>query len=180
MSSLTHAQIGRPAAEEYSPGQQGYVSLAMDAPDLMALLASQPETYRALVGGISEEAAATRPAPGEWSVKEVLGHVADAERVFGYRCICIARGEAQTLPPFDHEEYVEKGGFNQRSLASLLDEFDLQRQANLLAIGTIPAEMLTRISGISNYQQSVRALIHIMAGHAQHHIVSFQTDYGLV
>jgi uncharacterized damage-inducible protein DinB len=177
--ALERQVITLPAGDEYTEGQQRYVTLASAGEDVISLLAAQPEVYRHLVARLSEEAASARPAPGEWSVKEVIGHVADAERVFAYRMVALARGESQTLLGFDHNQYVEKGRFNERTLASLLDEFAAQRHANLLAIaGMGEAELATR-GRINTYQQTVRALVFIMAGHAEHHIVSFKTDYGL-
>lgn len=173
------AQSGAPQAGEYTQGQQLYIALAEQASDLIAQLEEQPDRYRRLVSTLTEEAAGTRPAPREWSVKEVIGHVADAERVFAYRCIALARGEQNPLPPFDQDDWVALGHFNLRSLASLLDEFDLQRRANLLALRSLDGDALLRAGTISDYHQSVRALIFVMAGHAQHHILSLETDYGL-
>jgi hypothetical protein len=179
MPELSSAQITHPAESENTDGQAHYVSLAAQTSDLLGLLAEQPTIYRELVAGLSEEAAGKRPAPSEWSVKEVLGHVNDAERVFAYRCVALARGETQRLPSFGQDAYVEQGHFNARTVASLVDEFDLQRRANLLAISTFTPDTLAIVGSINTYRQSVRALIYVMAGHAQHHIVSFQTDYGL-
>jgi len=168
-----------PASDEYSEGQQRYITLGSEGGDVIALLEGQPDTYRKLLFGLSEEAASARPAPAEWSVKEVLGHVVDAERVFAYRLVALARGEEQTLPGFDQDAWVELGGFNQRTLASLLDEFEFQRRANLLAMTALADEAVARKGAISTYQQTVRALFYVMAGHAQHHIISLRTDYGL-
>jgi uncharacterized damage-inducible protein DinB len=171
--------ITLPAADEYTEGQQRYISLGSEGGDVLALLGTQPDVYRRTVFALSDDAASTRPAPEEWSVKEVIGHVADAERVFAYRLVALARGEKNTLPSFDHNGYVELGAFNQRTLASLLDEFEHQRRANLLAIAALDEAAIARRGNISTYQQTVRALVYVMAGHAQHHIVSLQTDYGL-
>lgn len=182
MAAMQHSManvFGRPGPGEYTDGQAHYVALATTESDPVTLLEAQPGHYRALLARTNDVDASIRPAPGEWSVKEVLGHVNDAERIFAYRLVALVRGEKQTLPSFDQDAYVEQGRFNHRSLASLLDEFDLQRQSNLLVIRPLTEEQLTIRGSINTYQQTVRALIYVMAGHAQHHIISLETDYGL-
>src|SRR5512140_3378841 len=111
----------RPSPTEYAPYFSRYVDLVAEA-DFVAVLARQPADYRALLGTLSPEQAGFRYAPGKWSIREVVGHVIDAERVFGYRALCIARGETASLPSFDEDAYAENAGHDACSLLDLLEE----------------------------------------------------------
>ncbi len=119
--------IARPQADEYNPFYAGYVQRVPVGSDVFALLSRQPDDLRALLANVGDEQANLRPAPGEWSIKEVIGHVDDAERVFAYRAMRIARGDTTPLPGFEQDDYVRGTDFNARSLRSLLDEFAAQR-----------------------------------------------------
>jgi uncharacterized damage-inducible protein DinB len=169
--------IARPQTGEYSSFYAGYVGRVPEGGDLFALLRGQPDDLRALLGGLSDEQANARPAPGEWSVKEVMGHICDAERVFAYRALRIARGDTTPLPAFEQNEYVKATDFNARRLADLLEEFTLQRRANLLCFQPLTGEELARWGTSSGNPVTARALLHIMAGHVLHHIESLQVDY---
>jgi uncharacterized damage-inducible protein DinB len=169
--------IQRPQTDEYAPFYAGYVQRVPEGSDLFALLNGQPEALRALLQNVSDDQAGIRPAPAEWSIKEVIGHIADTERVFAYRLLRIARGDQTPLPGFDQDEFVNATDFNKRSLISLLDEFDLQRRANMLLITSLTDQEIDRRGIASNNPVSVRALLHILAGHVLHHIESLKTDY---
>lgn len=169
--------IQRPQIDEYNEFYGGYVGRVPEGADILALLSGQPEALRALLQNITDEQASIRPAPAEWSVKEVLGHVADTERVFAYRLLRIARGDQTALPGFDQDEFVNGTDFNRRSLANLLDEFELQRRANLLLAASLTVEEIDRRGVASGNPISVRAVLYILAGHVQHHIESLKTDY---
>jgi len=107
----------RPATTEYAPYFNRYIDLVSEA-DFVAVLARQPAEYAALLGALSQQQASFRYAPGKWSVREVVGHVVDAERVFGYRALCIARGESVSLPSFDENAYAAKAGHDACPCAS--------------------------------------------------------------
>ena len=169
--------IQRPQADEYKEFYAGYVQRVPEGADLLALLSGQPEALRALLQNVTDEQASVRPAPAEWSVKEVLGHIADTERVFAYRLLRIARGDQTALPGFDQNEFVSGTDFNRRHLADLLDEFEFQRRANMLLAASLTDEEIDRRGTASNNPVSVRALLHILAGHVIHHIESLKTDY---
>lgn len=169
--------IQRPQIDEYNEFYGGYVGRVPEGADILALLSGQPEALRVLLQNITDEQASIRPAPAEWSVKEVLGHVADTERVFAYRLLRIARGDQTALPGFDQDEFVNGTDFNRRSLANLLDEFELQRRANLLLAASLTVEEIDRRGVASGNPISVRAVLYILAGHVQHHIESLKTDY---
>lgn len=169
--------IQRPQTDEYAEFYAGYVRRVPVGSDLLELLSDQPAVLRALLQNVTDERAGVRPAPTEWSVKEVIGHVADTERVFAYRLMRIARGDQTPLPGFDQDEFVNGTDLNQRSLASLLDEFDFQRRANMLLAASLTDEEIDRRGTASGNPISVRALLHILAGHVLHHIESLKTDY---
>ena len=122
-------------------------------------------------------AARTRPAPAEWSINEVLGHLVDGERIFSYRTLRIARGDKTPLPGFEQDDYILPGKFNARALASLLDEFAIARRATLSLVETLDDEMLARMGTASNNPISARALVYITAGHVAHHFESLRTVY---
>lgn len=169
--------IQRPQPDEYAPFYAGYVQRIPEGADVLALMRQQPDELRALLNAVSDEQANARPAPGEWSIKEVIGHICDAERVFAYRAVRIARADTTPLPGFEQDAFVEATNFNARSLPDLLDEFDYQRRANLLVFRALTAEEANRRGTASDNPVSVRAAVYILAGHILHHVESLKTDY---
>lgn len=169
--------IQRPNTDEYAPFYAGYVNRVPEGADLFELLSRQPDELKALVSGLSEDQANVRPAPGEWSVKEVLGHVCDTERVFAYRALCVARGDKTPLPGFEQDDYVSSTDFNARSLSDLLEEFALQRQANLMCFKALTDDEVARWGTASTNPVTARAILYMMAGHVLHHIESLTVDY---
>lgn len=169
--------IPRPQADEYAPFYAGYVQRVPEGSDIFDLLRRQPDELRALLANVTDAQANSRPAPGEWSVKEVIGHVNDTERIFAYRALRIARGDTTPLPGFEQNAYVEGTDFNARSLRDLLDEFAAQRTANVLCFQLLGMAEIERRGTASENPVSVRALLYIMAGHVAHHIESLRTDY---
>lgn len=165
-----------PSSEEYAPYQEEYVR-RVHGDDLFAMLERQPGELRGALEKLSQQQALFRPAPEEWSIKEVIGHINDCERIFFYRALCISRGETQSLPGFDQDDYVRGTKFDAYSLKELLDEFDLTRQANLISLRRFSADT-GRQRGLANNQTiSVRAQVYIMAGHVAHHLESLHTVY---
>lgn len=168
--------IERPSENEYAPFYAGYIQCVPDG-DVFDLLARQSDTLRALLAPLSAEQADFRPGPAEWSIKEVVGHINDAERVFAYRILRISRGDQTPLPSFEQDEYVRAANFGARTLADLLEEFNLLRRANLLAFNRLSAEANRLRGTVNGFGVSVRALIYIMAGHVEHHTESLRRDY---
>ena len=166
----------RPEASEYAPYYERYVSLVPDG-DVTGTLARQNEEVLALLGGVTEERAGFRYEPGKWSVKEVVGHVIDAERVFAYRAMAIARGDRAALPGMDQEEYMAGSDFDARTLADLAEEFSHPRRANVLMLRGLPAGAWSRRGVASGNEVTVRALAYIIAGHAAHHLQVLRTRY---
>ena len=169
--------IPHPQTDEYAPYYGTYIGRVPEGSDIFSLLSIQPDELHVLLQNISDDEAGTSPAPGEWSIKEVLGHICDTERIFGYRALRVARGDTTPLPGFEQDDYVKSTDFNARTIADLLEEFALQRRANMLGFKPLTEAETVRRGTASGNPVSVRALLYMMAGHVIHHIVSFKTDY---
>lgn len=166
----------RPATGEYLPYYQKYIDQVPEG-DLLAALESQLETTVALLDRFGESGGGLRYAPGKWSVKEVVGHLADAERVFAYRALCAARGEPASLPAFDENAYVVEGGFDARALNSLMGELTAVRRATLALFHNLDEARLARRVTANNAPITARALGWIIAGHELHHAMLLRERY---
>jgi hypothetical protein len=166
----------RPEADEYAPFYEGYVSLVPDG-DVLETLRGQSDEVSALLAGIDEERGAYAYAPGKWSIKQVVGHLIDTERVFSYRAMAVARGERQPLPGMDQDEYMAGADFDVRTLADLAEEFAHLRRANLLMLRGLSEEAWSRRGVANGCEVTVRALAYIIAGHAAHHVQVLRTRY---
>lgn len=168
--------IERPASDECSTYYMGYVSRVPDG-DVLALLSEQIDTLEDLLRDLSDDQAEFRFAPGEWSIKEVVGHLVDAERIFAYRAFTISRDETAIMPGIDPDVYVRAGDFGTWSLAELLDELVHLRRANVIAFRHLTPEASQRRGVASGTTFSVRALIHIIAGHINYHLADLREKY---
>jgi uncharacterized damage-inducible protein DinB len=169
----------RPAKSEYDPYYEKYISLVPDDHDLLAALERQLQEMMMLVRSISPEHALFRYEPGKWSIKEVLGHVIDSERIFAYRILRIARGDRTPIEGFDQDPYVKNGDFDKRSVATLGIEFEQVRRATISLLRHLSPEAWQRIGNASKVDVSVRALAYIIAGHELHHRSILKEKYGL-
>ena len=170
-------RIALPAADEHAPYYGKYVARVPD--DAFAALQSQALSTARLLAATPEDKAGFRYGPGKWSVREVVGHVIDGERVFAYRALWFARGDEAELPGFDENTWVPAGGFERRSLASLAAEFAAVRAATLALAATFDEPALARRGVANGVPVSVRALIAIIAGHELHHVGILRERYGL-
>jgi hypothetical protein len=168
----------KPADTEYAPHFATYVSLVQET-DPLPVLENQPAELRAITSAVAAERETFRYAPGKWSIREVLGHIIDTERVFGYRAFCIGRGEQKPLPRFDQDEYLAASDANARPLADLVSEFSVVREANLLALRRRKDSDWDRTGTVGDHPMSARALPFIMAGHVRHHVRILQEQYGV-
>lgn len=168
--------IARPATTEYAPYYQKYLDQVPDG-DVLDLLERQLGDTVHLLSGVGEERADHRYAPGKWSIKEVVGHLVDTERVFAYRALCFARGDAGPFPSFEQDDYVANGGFAARTLRDLVGEFVHVRRANLHLLRGLPPEAWEREGVASNVRFTVRAMPYIMAGHERHHVKELREKY---
>nr|WP_320131479.1 DinB family protein [uncultured Holophaga sp.] len=137
-------------------------------------LESQPSTLAGLLRGKKGE---HRYAPGKWSLKELVSHINDTERIHSTRLLCIARGDTQSLPGFDQDGYANLAGCGQRSLEDLVREFGIIRQATLALLEGLPPEALDRIGTANGVSIGVRALAYLIPGHAEHHFAVIRDRY---
>ncbi len=169
---------GVPDDGEYAPYYAGYIG-EVEGRTIADLLRKQPGRLRAIVGDLSDADARVRYASGKWSIKEVVGHLGDAERVFAYRAFRIARGDGTPLAGFDENEYVAAGGFDDRRIGDLLVEFEMLRAGTLSLFAALRPEQFEGRGVVNGQEISVRALAHILAGHAEHHLGVLRDRYGL-
>jgi hypothetical protein len=165
---MPHVALERPQASEYAPYQAGYVASVPDG-DIFEILSRQRVEFPEFLRSFGEPRGGYRYAPGKWSIKEMVGHVNDTERVFAYRALRFARGDETPLPSFEQDDYVRTGGFDVRTLASLADEFSHLRAGTLDLFYHLDAGALARQGTASGFAVSVRAMAFVIAGHVAHH-----------
>ena len=166
----------RPLETEYAPFYRGYVAHVGEE-DILPVLRSQLDHLDALLGRVTPERETYAYAEGKWSIRELAGHLIDAERVFGYRAFCIARGETRNLPGFDEKEYMLSAPYNQIDLEDLLSELRLVRLANIAMLRNLDDQAWLRIGTANDAQVTVRALAFIIAGHVRHHMGVLRERY---
>ena len=173
---MTTATIPRPDATEYAPFYGTYVGKVPDG-DLLELLERQRRETQNVLAGLSDTQALHRYAPGKWSIKEVVGHLMDSERVFCYRALRFARADEKPLQGFDDKAWVPAGSFDARPLADLAAELDAVRRATIALFGGFDAAALARKGTANNNEVTVRALAWIVAGHERHHVAILRERY---
>ncbi len=159
----------RPDASEYAPYYGKYIALVPDG-DILPLLEGQIQDVQSLLRGLSDAEARTHHAPYTWSVKDVVGHLVDGERVFGYRALRFARGDATPLPGFDENAYARTAAYDAYPLPELLAEFESLRRSHVWLFRHLTEEAWVRQGVANEARVSVRALAWILAGHVQHHL----------
>ena len=170
--------ILRPSTDEYDLYYAHYVDgVATD--DVLDLLEAQGRNTVATFSEVADERASVRPGPGEWSIKEVVGHLCDFERVFGYRAMHFARGSGLALQTFEQDAFVAASEANARQLTDLLAEFSVVRAATVALLGGMNAEMLARRGVASGAEMSARAIPFVIAGHEAGHLADQVRVHGL-
>jgi hypothetical protein len=142
-------------------------------------LQAQASELEALCAGLSESGAMFRYAEGKWTVKEVIGHLLDTERVLAYRLLRISRGDVTAMPGFDETTYAPEGQFNQRTVDELVSEFKLQRASTLALVNGIPPAAWPRVGTANGFRTSARALVYIILGRTAHHYRVLRERYRL-
>jgi len=168
----------RPNDSEYAPSFSGYVGHVTED-EIIPVLRSQPDALDVLLARVAPDRETYRYAEGKWSIREIVGHLIDGERVFGYRALCIARGESQNLPGFDENEYMLSAPYDGIDLEDLLSEFRLVRLANLAMLRNLDEAAWMRSGTANDSPISVRAIAFIMAGHLRHHMGVLRDRYGV-
>jgi len=167
----------RPADNEYASFFRGYVDLVPEE-DLLGVLESQGGLLRRFAAGVPRDRETFAYAPGKWTIRQVMGHLGDGERVFGFRAFCFGRGDQTPLPGFDENEYVERSRYNEAPLLELAEDFVQSRESNLRTFRGFGEEEWSR-SGVANGNAvTVRALAFVMAGHVRHHLKVLHERYG--
>jgi len=176
MSHVHVIRTTRPDSTEYAPYYGKYIE-HVPTGDVVETLSTQHEETLDLLQGIGEGKAGHRYAPGKWSIREVVGHVSDAERIFSYRALRFARADETALASFDENAFVTNASFDDRTLASLVDEFEAVRRATVLLFASLNATEWLRRGTASNNPMSVRAAAWVIAGHERHHLALLRQRY---
>jgi hypothetical protein len=158
----------KPEQDEYAPYYGKYISLVTET-DIREAFARQGDELRAAHSGLAEDKGTFAYADGKWTIKEVLSHLIDGERIFAYRMLRISRGDATPIEGFEQDDYIATSNANNRTFADLLEEFDLSRRANVLFLNNLDGVALARMGTASGFPISVRALANIAIGHVRHH-----------
>ncbi len=173
---MKNIQISRPETGEFDAYYERYVSLVRDG-DIISTLQNQIAETLGILGAIDEEKAVFRYAEGKWSVKELLGHIIDTERIFAYRALRIARGDATPIEGYEQDDYIKNAEFDKCDLADLAEEFTLVRKSNVLMYQGL-SETAWHRRGVANDKEiSVRALVYISAGHELYHVNILKERY---
>ncbi len=153
---------------EYDAYYERYISL-VNTDNILTTLEKQAQDTRALLSGLSAQKADFRYAPGKWSVKEVLGHINDTERIMTYRVLRIGRGDKTPIQGYEQDDYVSNGRFDQRTLEDLLEEFMAIRHATVHLLAHLDAASAERRETANQKEISARAVVYVIAGHELHH-----------
>lgn len=167
----------RPGTDEYAPDFAGYVARIGDDENIVTVLTDQLDEVIARLGALPDSRGDYRYAAGKWSLKEVIGHLSDTERVFAYRALSIARGDTTHLPSFDDQAWVAEMGAGDRTLADIVEEFEIVRRASFALFRHLPPTAWSRRGTAANHPASVRGLAFVMAGHARHHLEVVEARY---
>jgi uncharacterized damage-inducible protein DinB len=168
--------LKRPAAGEYNEYYARYIGLVPDG-DIVETLEREMETTQALLASVPPEREEYRYAPGKWSLREVVGHLIDTERLFAFRALCFAREGGGELPGMDQEVWARASTAGSRPLAELAEEWALLRRANVLMLRSFTEDDGARVGTASGYSVTVRALPWMMAGHELYHRRLILRDY---
>ena len=160
--------INKPETNEYPPYYKEYVNNVLDG-ELLQILDEQQKETKNLLKDLSEETAEYQYAPGKWTIKEVIGHITDTERIMCYRLLSIARGEKGMLPGYNDDEYVKRGQFNRFSLSDLLHHQALVRQHTILFLSSLDEEALRQRGNANGSEVTAHAIAYIIVGHEMHH-----------
>jgi len=168
----------RPEPTEYAAYYGKYISLVPDG-DILALLEQQWRGTNSLLSAVSEAQAEYRYAPEKWSVKQVVGHLTDSERIFAYRALRISRNDTTPIEGFEQDDYVRYGAFETCKMTDLVEDFAGVRRATLSLFRRLDAEAWQRRGTANRNEVTVRALAYISAGHELHHVAILKDKYHL-
>lgn len=170
--------VAKPDVSEHAPYYNRYVALVVDG-DILGTLAGQIGGTLAELRNFREADSLKRYAPGKWSVRELVGHLIDTERIFAYRALRFARNDRTDLPGFEQDDYIPAAQFDRRPWADLLEEFAAVRHSNVLMFRGLSEEAWRRMGVANGNPMSVRAAAYIIAGHELHHMQVLRDKYGV-
>jgi uncharacterized damage-inducible protein DinB len=168
----------RPQLDEFAPYFGQYINL-MPEGNIIDLLGDQLNETIALLGHLSDAQAEYRYAEGKWSIKEVLGHITDNERIWAYRMLRIARGDNYTCVSYDENQFVAESSFHLQPISSLVEEFTHVRRSTILLLRGLPDEAWHRMGTLYDTKLTVNAAVYVVAGHEKHHRSVLTSRYGL-
>ncbi len=168
----------RPSPAEYVTDFERYVSLVPEG-DIVPAMRAQANDFRSRLDALTEPQAGCRYAPGKWTPREMVGHVIDCERIFGYRALCLARGESQSLPGFEQDGYAAVAGHDAVPLTELVEEFAAVRASHVQLFAHFDEPAWTRTGLVNGHSASARAMAFIIVGHLRHHVNVLRERYRL-
>ena len=177
MAPLYCAMARRPAPTEYAGWFDRYIRLVEDLDDVGETMARQLDETMAWYRGLSEAQGELRYAPGKWTIKEVIGHMADTERVMQYRALGVARGDQASFPPFEQDDYAKTSGHGARTFGSLLDEFKCVRQSSIHLFRHLDEASLDCVGLVNQNPTTARAVGYVILGHERHHLAILKGKY---
>jgi hypothetical protein len=166
----------RPDPSDYKPYQEAYI-ITVEGNNILKVLEEQLKNIPDFLNSIPEIKGNYSYTEGKWTIKEVIEHITDTERIFAYRALCIARGENQVLPGFEQDDYADAANSNERNLIDLIEEFRKVRAANLSLFKSFSEEVINKKGNVSDYQITVNAILYVIAGHLNHHINILKEKY---
>jgi len=172
------SQRVRPGSSEYAPFYHGYVSSVPDG-DVVDFLRTGGRELVSAIAAIPDERGGFRYAADKWTIREVVGHLIDAERIFTYRALRVARGDETPLPGFEENSYVRTAGSDARTITDLAEELRIVRESSVRLFDSLPVDAWARRGTASNAGITVRAIAYIVAGHAAHHLRILRERYGV-
>lgn len=175
----TRISLPHPEPGECAPANARYITRIDAVTDAGRQFEAQRDRLVSRLSRLSSEQAAFRYAPGKWSVTEIVGHLADVERIFAYRLLRIGRGDETPLPGFDENTYVPLGAFDRRPLPDVLEEWVAARHATIALVRGMPSEGWARHGRASDAPVTARALVYILLGHVEHHLAVLGERYGI-
>jgi hypothetical protein len=175
-SSVADERKGRPESTEFAPFYAGYIS-RVPAGDIVEILRAQIAETSRFLRGIPDDRTTSGYAPGKWTIRDIVGHLSDTERVMCYRAMRFARADRTPVPGFDENVYVPPAQANDRPMADLVNELEAVRAASAAFFAGLPADAWRRVGIANNHEISVRALAAVVAGHERHHVAIIRERY---
>ena len=173
---MSKTAIGRPEPTEYAEYYGGYIGKVRGS-DILSFLERQLDSAVTLLSGIDEAKGDFRYEPGKWTIKELIGHIVDSERVFAYRAVAFARNDTTSLPGFDQEIWAKHANYGRLTLSTIVAEFQAVRRATIMLFQNLDETAWGRQGTGNNKQMTTRAAAYVIAGHAEHHLDILQSRY---